>query len=162
MTSLEELLDLAEAQARRVLIGTKEELTPMWLMVDAENRVQVVATPWRDNREKHLTVRVMRLSMREQQIVAYTLLVEAWFAVASAKEMGGKEYKGPPPSERADRKEAVCVIGCNRAGQSLFRQWEIVRDKRGRCAELRRLNAPDDKVTSAIFDNLLQPEGRPN
>ena len=147
--TLEDLVRLGEEQARRVLIGTKEELVPSWLLLD-ENGPTILATPWADNREKQLVTHAMRKTMRERQVIAYSLLVEAWFVVVPEEQ-----YEGPPPSERDDRKEAVVVMAANRDGQHLYRQLAIVRDKEGACVELRRLDGPEDRVNSLLFDNLL-------
>jgi hypothetical protein len=152
--TLEDMIKLAESQARTVLIGTKAELTPMWLILDWKGEIEIVATPWNSPHQKHVVTAAMRETMRETGIIAYSLLVEAWFSRLSAKE-AGKEYKGPPPSERADRQEAVVALACNRDGRTLYHNWEIKRDKKGRCIELLRLDGPEDRITSAIFDNLL-------
>ncbi len=50
--TLEEMMRLGEEQARRVLIGTKEDLLPSWMLADGEGKVTIVATPWRNNDEK--------------------------------------------------------------------------------------------------------------
>lgn len=160
MITLEKMIGLALQQAERVLIGTKEELVPSWLLVTGEGKVEIFATPWRNTQEKHLTVAAMREVMSNRQCTAYSLLTEAWYSRLPASE-AGKEYTGPPPSERPDRQEAVVVTAANHWGQTVFRQWEIVRDQKGRTRELRRLDGPEDLMTSALFDNLLESR-RPN
>jgi hypothetical protein len=159
--TLDEMLTLAETQARTVMIGTQEELTPVWLMLGWDGNVEIVATPWFNDEQKHLVIEAMRLLMREKQVSAYSFLTEAWMARISGKE-AGKEYKGPPPSQRADRQEAVVVMAANRAGEHRYRNYETVRDKRGRCTELRRLGGAEDRISSYIFDNLLDDKRRAN
>jgi hypothetical protein len=154
--TLDEMVKLAEDQARRILIGTREELTPMWLL-SRPGEVRVVATPWGDNDQKHLTVLAMRAMMREEQVHAYSFLVEAW-SVHERTPKGTTsenfEYSGPPPSERPDRSEAVMITAEDRYGGHRNRSFEIIRDKKGRCAELKRLDHPEDTITG-IFDGLL-------
>jgi hypothetical protein len=158
---LEHMIKLAEDQARRVLIGTREELTPLWL-VQSQGKLEVIATPWADSEQKSMTVELMRALMREQSATAYSLLTEAWYSVLPAAEVG-PEYTGPPPSERADRKEAVIAMAASRDGTHIYRHWEIVRDFQGRTRELRRLDGPEDRISSGIFDNLLMDDrGRAN
>jgi hypothetical protein len=157
---LENMIKLAEDQARRVLIGTREELTPIWL-VQSEGKVEVTATPWANNDQKRMTVEFMRRRMREQNATAYSLLTEAWYSVISVLE-AAKEYTGPPPSERADRKEAVVAMAADRDGKHIYRHWEIIRDHQGRTRELRRLDGPEDRISSGIFDNLLDDRRRAN
>jgi hypothetical protein len=159
--TLDDMIQLAEEQARRVMIGTKEQLTPMWLMLNWDGKIEIAATPWGSSAEKHLVVEAMRNLMRERQVIAYSLLTEAWMARVQSEEIK-KPYTGPPPSERADRRESVVAVAANRAGQSKHRHWETIRDKKGRCRELRRLGGPEDQISSYIFDNLLEDLGRPN
>lgn len=158
--NLDHMIQLAEDQARRVLIGTKEQLTPMWLMLKADGDVEVAATPW-SAETKRMCVEAMRDVMRSRQVIAYSLLVEAWYSTVQGAEARAP-YKGLPPSERADRKEAVVAMAANHLGDHRYRQFEIIRDKRGRCKELKRLGSFEDKITSSLFDNLLQSHGRAN
>ena len=153
--TLEEMVGLAEDHARRILVGTKEELLPQWLIVGADDKIEIWATPWSNAGEKRLVVEAMRATLRKGHAKAYSLLVEAWYTVLPASEVG-KEYTGPPPSERPDRQESVVVTAANRDGQAVHRQWEIVRSsKGGACIDLRRLDGPEDVMTSSLFDNLL-------
>lgn len=150
------MVDLAEQQARRILLGTKEELIPQWLLASLDG-VEIVATPWGGGNEKYLAIEVMRNMMRAKQVHAYSLLVEAWFVnekVPEGQTPEGVKYRGPPPSERPDRKESVCAMAANRYGKHLHRHWEIIRDKKGRCAELRLMTEYEDRI-SGIFDSLL-------
>jgi hypothetical protein len=159
--TLDEMIQLAEDQARRTMIGTKEELAPMWLTLDVDGKVEIVATPWSGGHEKELTIELMRVSMRARQIVAYSLLTEAWMARASAEEVKTGGYIGKPPSERADRVEAVVAMAANKAGEHRYKNWQTIRDKKGRCKELRPLVGPEDQLMS-IFDNLLDDHRRSN
>lgn len=154
MITLDQMIKTAEDQARRVLIGTKEELVPAWVMVSL-GKAEIVATPWDGYINKQLVIEAMRALMRERQVQAYSLVVEAWFVTANAID---DEYTGPPPSERTDRKECVVAMAANKAGEHRHLHLEIIRDKKGRCVELRRLS-PEDRITSWIFDNLLD-DGR--
>jgi hypothetical protein len=156
MMDLEEMIRLAEEQARRVLVGTKEQLIPQWLLASLD-RTMIVATPWGGDDEKHLVIGVMRAMMREEQVHAYSLLVEAWFAhekVPEGTSPDSFKYRGLPPSQRPDRKESVVAMATNRYGKHLHRHWEIVRGKKGKCVDLKRMDGPEDQI-SGIFDNLL-------
>lgn len=156
---LDEMMRLAEEQARRVLLGTKDELCPTWLLVKP-GHIEILGTPWSGDEGKHLAVEGMRTVMRRRNIEAYSLLVEAWFATEPAPI---REYTGPRPSERPDRREAVVIMAANKRGEHRHCHFEIIRDKQGRCKELRRLGGPEDQITSALFDNLLADNrGRAN
>ena len=159
--TLEKMVGLAELHARTMLIGTKEQLVPTWLVLTGNAEIEILATPWQNSNQKLLTVDAMRVILRNDGATAYSLLVEAWYSVLPASEVG-KEYAGPPPSERADRRELVVAVAANHWGQHVHRQWEIVRDKHGRTIDLRPLGGPEDRISSSVFDNLLESKGRPN
>lgn len=157
MMTLDDMVRLAEEHARRILIRTKEQLLPSWLIATGEE-VLIVGTPWNGDDEKHDIVTVMRAMMRDKQAHAYSLLVEAWFAV-ERRRPGEKppelaDYEGPRPSERPDRREAVMITAENIYGETRHRSLEIIRDKKGRCIELKRRDGPEDVITT-IFDGLL-------
>jgi len=160
--TLDDMIRLAEDQARRVLIGTKEELAPMWMLRGLDGSVEIIATPWGGPEQKHLTVEAMRSVMRKRQIIAYSLLVEAWFAHAERDEVNADgTIKGPMPSQRPDRKECVCILAQDHYGARRNLHLEIIRDKSGRCAELRKMTGAEDVITG-IFDDLLHTVGRPH
>lgn len=159
--TLDEMMKLAEDQARRVLLGTTEELMPSWLFVDGAGKIQIFATPWGNTEEKHLTVEAMRAIMHTEQAQAYSLLTEAWMATVEGDE-AKRPYDGPPPSERPDRQECVVMMAANRAGEHRHVHLKIVRGKKGECAELKRIDGPEDRI-STLFDNLLADNrGRAN
>jgi hypothetical protein len=159
--SLDEMLTLAENQARTVMIGTKVELTPVWLMVTWDGKIEIFATPWGSDLEKRLAIEAMRLTMREKQVQAYSMLTEAWMARATPDEVKQQEYSGLPPSQRADRQEAVVIMAANRDGETRYRTLETVRARNGKCAELRQLSTEEHQFTG-IFDNLLDDKRRAN
>ena len=155
MSTLDDMLMLAEQQAERVLLGTREQLEPIWLMVTGKGEVEIIATPWNGDAQKYLAVEAMREVMSARQVTSYSLLVEAWFAHASPEEVQNNEYSGVRPRQRNDRRECVVAIASNHWGQTKHRQMEIIRDKQGNCQELRRLDSPDIRIISPLFDNLL-------
>ncbi len=151
--TLEEMMRLGEEQARRVLIGTKEDLLPSWMLADGEGKVTIVATPWRNNDEKHMVAEVMREAMRGLRIDAYTVLIEVW--LLRVKGPPPKEYKGPAPSDSPDREEAVILVGATRAGEHVHKHWITKRDAAGVCIALESMGDPETQLVSDIFDNLL-------
>lgn len=161
--NLDDMMRLGEDQARLVLLKTREELVPQWLYVNGEGKTIIVATPWENSDQKHMVVEIMRRAMKRDQASAYSLVVEAWFAHVTGEEATQKEYLGPPVRERADRRECVVIMAANRVGEHKHCHLEIVRDHQHRCRELKRLDGPEDQITSAIFDNLLADNrGRAN
>jgi hypothetical protein len=159
--TLDEMVKLAEEQARRVLIGTREQLLPSWLLASLGD-VLIVATPWGNDDDKHLVIRAMREVMQEKQVHAYSILTEAWMVherIPDGQTADSFEYRGLPPRERPDRLEAVMITAEDRYGGHRNRSFEILRDKKGRCVELKRLDGAEDRI-EGIFDGLLVKEPR--
>jgi hypothetical protein len=160
--TLDEMVKLATDQANRVMVGTKDELTPVWLLVtgkgDKPTDVTIYATPWGNTREKHLVIETMRDVMREKRCTAYSMLTEAWMLRVTGDAAKG-EYKGPMPSESPDRQECVVVMAANKDGEHRYHTLETVRAADGTCSELRQLSGAEDQFTG-IFDNLLDRKER--
>jgi hypothetical protein len=153
--TLDEMMGHAADQARRVMIGTKAELTPVWLLVTGRGEIEVFATPWGNNLEKRLTIETMREVMRETRCTAYSLLTEAWMLrVKGAALEDFDDYKGLRPSESPDRQECVVTMAANKAGEHRYATFETVRNAKGKCIELRPISTSEDRWTG-VFGNLL-------
>lgn len=152
MTDLSKLLDAAHDQARKILLGKKDEqLCPMWVLVDNQDQWQVIGTPFDGPREKDLVVMLMKQMMEDKNTVAYSFLTEAWFTVLPP---GTDVDTAPAPSKSPDRKEMVLALASDDTDTE-FRSWHIKRDKRGRVTAL-----PEEKLVECTmfgrFDGLLQ------
>jgi hypothetical protein len=163
--TLDKMMELAKDQANRVMVGTKDELTPIWLLVtekgDKPDDVTVYATPWGNNREKHLVIETMRDVMRERRCTAYSMLTEAWMLRVQGVGITEENYTGPTPSESPDRQECVVAMAANKAGEHRYQTLQTVRAADGTCTELRALSAVEDRFTG-VFDNLLDNKRRAN
>ena len=80
MTKFDLLLQQAEVSARRALIGTREQLRPLFHMIHTEGKKRVAGVPWRDAGEKETTHALVRALMRAGDVVVYSILTEAWSA----------------------------------------------------------------------------------
>jgi hypothetical protein len=122
------LLDLAEQQARMVLLELKQELMASWVMLGADHKFEIIATPWKNDLEKELSHKMLRAFVRKKQIVAYSFLSEAWVAIAPAGWSPGQPMaEAERPMQRADRKEVVLAFASDGATKE-WRVWEIIRD----------------------------------
>jgi hypothetical protein len=156
--TLDEMVKLAREHATRVMVGLQDELTPAWLLITAKGDIEIFATPWGNNREKHLVIETMRDVMREKHAAAYSMLTEAWMLRVTGDAAKG-EYKGPMPSESPDRQECVVIMAANRDGEHRYETLETVRGAEGKCVELRQLSGTEDRFTG-VFDNLLDDRRR--
>jgi hypothetical protein len=159
--TLDELLDAAEGQARRVLIGGKEELTPLAHLVRPHHGDIVIATPWRNATEKDITFRTLAALMRDDQIVRYALLHEGWMRSAEPGELsdeqverikaGGALPRIDPICQHPKRIEVVIAIGVEK-GRKAVRMWETKRDKRGNCVELAAIDTEAEQWRGAALE----------
>jgi hypothetical protein len=159
--TLDDMIRLAREHATRVMVGSKDELTPAWLVISGKGAIEIFATPWGNNLEKQLVIETMRDVMRENHATAYSMLTEAWMLRVHGVGITEENYKGPMPSESPDRQECVVIMAANRDGEHRYQSMETVRGDEGKCVELRPLSGSEDRFTG-IFDNLLVNKRRAN
>lgn len=130
---LEELLDLGEAQARRVMIGTKETLLPIFHVIYADGTSGVIGTPWESDDEKDEQIAVVKEAMIKGDVVRYSHVSEVWAVFVPA----GQWNETRRPSEHPDRYEAVVIVACD-LRRKLVRSLRTIRDQAGNCTDLIR------------------------
>ena len=155
MKSLEGMIDQMHAHARHVLIGKNDEQILPFFHVQFKDRPDaIMATPWRDEREKSAFIRAIRKSLKHfgSSVVNYATISEAWIA----------EYDHRPgeadlmPVDRESKKECVVVsAGDHNCGK--VKIWEIIRDDKGRVTDLVEEKAKLDDFEGRMF-NLLEDE----
>ena len=138
---LDLLVQQAEALARRALIGTREELRPLLRMIHADGKETVAGVPWRDASEKETTLALVRALMRAGDVVAYSILTEAWSATPPEGRRPGEPLP-TSPSEGPDRVEVVIAAASSRRRRKAA-MWRIERDADGRCTDLVLMPAVD-------------------
>ena len=163
MPSLNDLLGLAEKQARQELVGAPKatQLLPTWLVAAANNDIIIIATPWADDRQKEITAEAMRATMRAKKATAYSFLCEAWMVRKrldgmSLQEAYDKTYSDAEmPRNDPHRIETVVATAGDRNG-SKSAMWRIVRDTAGVVTEL--IEEPDapDMVVGRFNDILAE------
>jgi hypothetical protein len=129
---LDSLINLAEQQARQVLLGLKRpSLLPTWVLVDRAGDFIIVATPWRDEPEKHLCAAKLRLEMRKRRVRAYSFVTEAWTRRLEAEEWdheSGQPSDGVQARNHPEREETVIACACGFGLEPRWKQWRIVRE----------------------------------
>jgi hypothetical protein len=154
---LTKLADLAGEHANRVLVDLGQRLMPQWVLIDAQGGCDIVGTPWRNGHEKELTVERMRKEMRKRKVLAYSLVIEAWAAVAPP---GWKEGEPRMPNwQRPDRREVVVAFATD--GKSIeWRHWAIKRDWQDHVRALEPMPFEGDaQPTSWMTELLKSPAG---
>jgi hypothetical protein len=110
------------------------ELPPTWFLQRPDGEVGMFVTPWDDFREKEATSQKMKLLMKENDIIRYALITEAW--MVERKNPDGtklaKDWKGPLPSQSPDREEIVMIVGGDLEGHCVEGMASVTRDKEGK------------------------------
>jgi hypothetical protein len=123
--TLEELLDFGREHAEKSLIGVKgAQLLPTFHIQFTDRPPAIMATPWRNDREKRMAIGAIRAAIQHfrASIDSYSFMTEAWLAT----QTHAPRSTDLPPSEREDRKECVIITCCNKDG-GFMRAFEIKR-----------------------------------
>jgi hypothetical protein len=152
--ALTTLIDAAGDHARRVMIGTKKELMPVFLLVAGNGDRIIVGTPFVNDDDKDRAAHVVRGLIREHHVARYSFLSEGWRAVQPPGWEHGQPI-GLMPSQRPDRQE--CVIAFATDGiNTVWRSWATHRDAEGNCTALTL--EPEGMSMTSRFANLLGGE----
>ncbi len=129
--TLQMLLDMAEDQAKTVLLGTNQSLVPIFILYQPYNKIDLVPFAFQNSEEKYLMLAILKQFMREKHTIAYSHLSEAWVATQAHPY----SENDPPPSERPDRKEAVMAFATDGVNTK-HKMWGIVRSSDGKVERL--------------------------
>jgi hypothetical protein len=150
------LVELAGDHAKLILIKRRQPLIPQWLLVDKRGKVELIATPWSNERERDIVAKYLRKHVRESQIEAYSFVIEAWAAIAPE---GWKEGDPRLPNwMRPDRTEIVVALATD--GSSVeCREWTIQRDHLENVRALAPSEKPADmRKLGGWMAELLSPK----
>jgi hypothetical protein len=154
----DELSALAEVggdHARNVLIRLRQPIMPQWVMVNDAGHVNVVGTPWRDDEEKMIVGRGLRKFMREHRIKAYSVVVEAWAAMAPKGWKPGDPHQ--PNWMNPERREVVIAMATD--GKAIeWRQWAVQRDYEDKVRALEPMALPEGRTARTWMTKLLGNE----
>lgn len=133
MLTLDQLLEMAENQARGMLLeeGVKQ-LMPTFSLVSPENAITIVGCSWENDMEKQLMIADVKEKAREINAVSMVTLSEVW---ATVHPPGIDPESVPKPSQSPERKEMVIAVatdGVNTKARILM----IERDWKGKIRQL--------------------------
>jgi hypothetical protein len=157
---LDQLIELAERQARLVLLELKlPKLMPAWVLMDKSRKPEIVATPWNDELEKQLYADILRTLMRQKNVIAYSFVSEAWTRSLEPGEWdkdSNRPLDGLTAGQHPARQEAVIAYAGSR-DLSRWKQWRIVREATTeRIVDLQEQTLPECEVESWISDLLKE------
>lgn len=158
MINLDDLLDLAENQARRVLLELGyRQLIPIYLLVSA-NKTKTIACPWNSELDKQIMLAIVRDEAAKMKALALSHLSEAWVSKRYANlEEAKADVK---PSQHPERREIVMILATNGV-TTKARKLAIERDWKGKITELTcdELGS-EDTFVGRMIDGLLPIGGR--
>ena len=164
MYDLKDLLDRGERQARAVLLEKGEKsLCPMFLLVQPDDSVIVVGTPFEGDVQKQMVRAQLRSLMKNHGTVAYSFLCEAWAVKMNHLKPEDVTHEDEGvisvpmqrrPSEDPNRIEVVSVLATNGV-ENKYRMWEIKRDYKGKIRDL-VLDCEVEGVMGPFGDLLTQ------
>jgi hypothetical protein len=104
------------------------ELLPTWFLQQEDGKILLLTTPYEKNTlQKDIVDFAIREAIAEKNIQRFVYISEVW--MANVKDVTSlKNYKGLPPSERPDRKEAVMLIAEDISGKSIMACADIFRN----------------------------------
>jgi hypothetical protein len=121
---LQTLIRIAGQFAQDCLIEEgHRELVPSWLLVRGDDKIEIIGTPWKDDRQKREQAARIKKRLQETRAKAYSLVCEAWVAEYPTEALKTGYVR---PADRPDRQEFVIVTAASRT-QSMFGRWRIVR-----------------------------------
>lgn len=154
MGKLEEIAEQAFKTARSIIEDSTDgtEAHPVWFILDANNELTIMMTPFDGEGVKEMVFKMMRGRLKEMDAVAYVFLSEVW----TVKRNKGAVDLDTPPSEQPDRIEALMLQGNDLRNNQLMWIAEIKRD-----GDKRKISEPE-KITAMQMQgraaNLLRPE----
>lgn len=157
---VDKLIDLAQDQAKLVLLNTKRQLIPIFVLIGADG-IRFCPCNWGNDAEKEATVNAVRQEIRKHQIFAYSLLTEAWSVVRDSNSWPYQPDERVPdaerPKEQVDRREMVIASAVHRDGVKRVALWWIERDAFGNCSNLREEQSERDAPSTSYgwMDNLF-------
>jgi hypothetical protein len=132
--TLDEMLAFAEQRSREILIGTKEQLLPVFMFEDRLGQMTVIGTAWDNARAKARILGALRAKAHADRFVRYVTASEAWIVVRRLSELTPGQL--PVPSKTSDRREVVMIFGAEKDGGKLMRMLMIERAPDGSCSGL--------------------------
>jgi hypothetical protein len=132
--TIDQMLSLAYGQAKNLILGNKDQIMPVFMILTGDDEIIFVGTPWRGDNQKNMAAIMLRDMMKEKRAIAYSFLSEAWVA---SQPQGWKigDAVDTLPADRPDRKEVVMAMATN-GTDTKYKSWVIMRDKEGNCVEL--------------------------
>jgi len=133
----------------------QQSMTPMWV-VEGQDGLTVIETPWTDDKEKAEMVQFVKKRMKEVKATRYVHIAEVW--MAEVRKMPESIKLGGKVSSHPDRREAIMAIAEDKNGNVVHRRRFILRPENGEAtlapAEVTHLKGQDvDGTLTHLLDD---------
>jgi hypothetical protein len=147
VTKLQSLADHAAAFATK-MFAERGEVQPMWIADTAGGKRMVIGA---ELRNKDDVIAGLRELFREQRVVRYAAMMEAWMVTLP-------DHKMPvsPPSEHPDRREILMIQAGDRKGRSIMLTYFILRPEHGP-PQLKKAKTEFDHLKGRFANLLTRP-----
>jgi hypothetical protein len=146
----EELLEMAEKHARGIMIGSSDELLTCFCLMEKDGSIDMIATPWRDDKEKNILVMQVAARIVHVKPVAYSFVSECWAITRK------KDEKHDRPMNCPDRREGVFILVSD-GHERAFRSLDTIREagEESKCLDLKLRKQDDEPAAQSWIANLL-------
>lgn len=149
---IDTMLELAERQARRVILEEHGQLMPTWCLIDKKGKTTIMGTPWANELERALAPVFLKVQMKKLGTVAYSFVSEAWVSrPPKGWEPGQPHIEPRKDPERSEGVVAFATDGVNRK----MRRWLLKRDYHDLACEL-KLTGDADEFQSWMSELLIE------
>jgi hypothetical protein len=124
--TLRELFQIGLENAKHIF-DDQGSVTPIWHAVPEHGDHMLIATPWSDDDEKDAAMDFLRYKFREEKVMRYVCVLEAWLVQARDPKTAFEIR----PSTHPDRREVVRITAEDRDGSVLSGSYYILRPEHG-------------------------------
>lgn len=154
MTDLEKIFEMVKG-ASKVAFELHGRCPPMFLTLEPS---LVIPALWQDLEGKSAMISMIKALFKEYNVQRYGFAFEAWIAMEDTPKDGVIDIAAVvPPSQRADRQEAILVMAEEKGLPTLQGMWPITRNKKGR-GKIGKFKQPDNFEALGVFRNMLGTE----
>ena len=119
------------------------QIIPMWLLQDADGKIQPVLTPFHEGEPKETYAKAVKSALKEHKAVRYGFMSEAWAVSIKKDHPDFNRADKVKPSTHPDRREVIKLVVEDDQGSFLIGQYFILRPENG----------------AARLSPFIQPEG---
>lgn len=110
--------------------GRKGQIPFLWLL-DLDDEILWIETPWENDAEKDAMVRLMRILLRESKARAYSNMIEAWMAKATTLPKDDPNFVMPSDRPKSERDDVLMVNSHSRNGDQFQTRYLVTIRKHG-------------------------------